>query len=130
MRLVHHRLTARDIIGGNSALDLVNTVSGWGGNAEDWIPDAGSFIDWAAMSGLLSTREKEAAASRAESSPAAAERVLASLKELRFALWQLVDSLQNRKPANSDSLSVLNSWTCHLTLAQQIISQRNRLAFA
>src|SRR2546428_14022041 len=109
MRLVHHRWTARDIIGGNPALDLVNTVSGWGGNAEDWIPDAGSFIDWAGMGGLLSTREKEAAASRAESSPAAAERVLASLNELRFALWQLLDAPPDRNPANSGILSVLNS---------------------
>jgi predicted RNA-binding Zn ribbon-like protein len=130
MKLVRHHWITRDIIGGNSALDLVNTVSGWGSDPEDWIPDATSFLEWAAMSGLLSTREKNEAARRAEASPAAADRVLASLKELRFALWHVVDCAERSKLAKSDHLSVINQWTCHLALSQQVTFQRNKMAFA
>jgi len=66
---------------------------------EDWIPDAGSFLDWARMSGLLNISEKNQAAHIALASPDSVERVLAALKELRFALWHLIDSLQHGKPA-------------------------------
>src|SRR5690242_13176300 len=84
MRQVNHSWIARDIIGGNSALDLVNTVSGWGDDPEDWIPDVGSFLEWTHVSGLLNVHEKSKAVHQVAASPASAERVLASLKELRL----------------------------------------------
>jgi predicted RNA-binding Zn ribbon-like protein len=129
MKLIRHRWIPRDIIGGNSALDLVNTVSGWEDDPEDWIPDTGSLLDWAQISGLVNPHEKSEAARRAAASPAAAERVLASLKELRFALWHLIDSLEHGKPAKPDHLSVINDWTFHLALSQQLIFRRNKMDF-
>lgn len=130
MRLVNHRWIPRDIVGSNSALDLVNTVSGWSRDPEDWVPDITSFLIWAQMCHLLDAREKDEAARRAEASPAAAERVLASLKELRFALWALTDSLEHRKPAKLGDLSVINEWARRLALSEQVIVRRNKLDFA
>src|ERR1700674_380732 len=92
MKLVNHRWIARDIVGGNLALDLVNTVSGWNSDPEDWVPDIASFLAWARTCGALDEEEQNAAAGHAKDSPAAAERVLASVKELRFALRGLIDS--------------------------------------
>jgi predicted RNA-binding Zn ribbon-like protein len=130
MRLVNHRWIPRDIVGGNSALDLVNTVSGWNHDPEDWVPDIISLLVWAHMCHLLDTREKNAAARRAEASPAASERVLASLKELRFVLWALTDSLEHRKPTKPDDLSVINEWARRLAFSEQVIVTRNQLDFA
>jgi len=130
LKLVRHRWVARDIIGGNSALDLVNTVSGWQDDPEDWIPDTSTFLDWARISGLMNAREKTDATRRAAASPSSAERGLASLKELRFALWHLIHSLVQRKPAKPEYLSVINSWTCHLTLSQQLIFRHDKMDFA
>src|SRR5258708_28035799 len=130
MKLVNHHWIPRDIVGGNYALDLVNTVSGWEDDPEDWIPDPDSFLDWAQITGLLNTHEKSRAAHQAAASPASAERVLASLKELRFALWHLSESLQHRKPAEPDLVSVFNDRTCHLGLSQQVIFRRDKMDFA
>lgn len=130
MEAVHHRWLASDIIGGNSALDLVNTVSGWGDNPEDWIPDTSNFLNWAAVSGLLNGVEKREAAHRAEALPVAAERVLASLKELRFALWHLTDCLEHGTSAHSDHLSVIGEWNCRLALSQRLIQSGKRMTLA
>lgn len=130
MKPVKHQWKAGDIVGGNPALDLVNTVSGWGYDPEDWVPDLESFLVWARMSGVLDKRETKQAARRAESSPAAAERALASVKELRFALWSLVTSLQQRKPAKLSDLSVINDWMRRLALSEQVAVKRGRIEFA
>ena len=130
MRVVNHRWIPGDIVGGSSALDLVNTVSGWNHDPEDWVPDIASFLVWARTCGLLDTREKKQAARRAEGSPVAADRVLAAVKELRFALWGLTDSLEHRKPAKPGDLSVINEWIRRLALSERVIVRRNKIDFA
>ena len=129
MKPVNHHWIARDIIGGNSALDLVNTVSGWGYDPEDWVPEVASFLVWARLSGVLDEGERKQAARLAESSPAAAERALASVKELRFALWGLVTSLQQRKSAKASELSVINEWMRRLALSEQVALKCGRIEF-
>src|SRR5258708_4927930 len=120
MRQDNHRWIPRDIIGANSALDLVNTVSAGGDDPEDCIPDAGGFLDWARMGGLLNIYEKNQAAQIAAAFPDSVERVLAALKELRFALWHLIDSLQHGKPAKPGYVSVLNDWARRLGLSRHV----------
>jgi len=130
MKLVNHHWIPRDIVGGNLALDLVNTVSGWNNDPEDWIPDIASFLVWARTSGVLRTREQNEAARHAEDSPAAAERALASVKELRFALWGLTDSLEHCKPAVPSDLIVIDEWRRRLATSEQVIVRRNKIDFA
>jgi predicted RNA-binding Zn ribbon-like protein len=130
MKMVNHRWVPGDIVGGSSALDLVNTVSGWNHDPEDWVPDIASFLVWARTCGVLATWEKNEAARRAEVSPVAADRILASVKELRFALWSLIDSLEHRKPAKPGDLSVINEWRRRLVFSQHVIVSRNNIDFA
>jgi predicted RNA-binding Zn ribbon-like protein len=129
MKAVNHRWVARDIVGGNSALNLVNTVSGWGYDREDWVPETESFLVWARLSGLLDKRETERAARLAETCAAAAERALASVKELRFALWALVTSLQQRKPAKPGDIFVINEWMRRLALSEEVAVKNGRVEF-
>jgi len=130
MKLVHHRWISRDIIGGNAALDLVNTVSGSGDDPEDWIPDVDSFLEWAATSKLLNTNESSEAARQATAFPAAADRVVASLKELRFCLWHLVDAIERGKLPKPAHLSLVNDWACRLALSQNIVFRGHKIHFA
>ena len=130
MRAVNHRWIPGDIVGGNSGLDLVNTVSGWNHDPEDWIPDLASFLAWARTCGLLDAREKNEAARRAERSPVAARRVLASVKELRLALWGLISSLQHRKPAPPGDLSVISKWMRRLANSEQLMVRHKKIDVA
>jgi predicted RNA-binding Zn ribbon-like protein len=130
MKLVNHQWIPRDIVGGSLALDLVNTVSGWNYDPEDWVPDIASFLVWARTCGVLDTREQSEATRHAKDSAVAAERVLASVKELRFALWSLVDSLEHRKPALPAFLTVIDEWRRRLALSEHAIVRRNRIDFA
>ena len=121
MKSIHHLWLPQDIVGGNHALDLINTVSGWGAKQmQDWIPDASTFLAWSQMAGVLSKRENVAACKIAYS-PILADRVLASLKELRFALWQLITALERGQRAPLDTISVLNRWRCNLAFSQEIV---------
>lgn len=130
MRVVSHHWIPGDIVGGNSALDLVNTVSGWNHDPEDWVPDIVSFLVWVQTCGLLDTREKNDAARQAKGSLVAAERVLASVKELRFALWSLIDSLEHRKPAKPRDLLVIDERVRRLVLSEHVVVRRNKIEFA
>jgi predicted RNA-binding Zn ribbon-like protein len=130
MRAVNHHWIPRDIVGGNCALDLVNTVSGWNHDPEDWVPDIESFLVWARTCGALDRREANDAVRLAKISPVAAERVLASVKELRFALWRLIDSFEHRKPVRPGDLSVINEWMRRLALSEQVMVRRNKIEFA
>lgn len=130
MRAVNHRWLPGDIVGGSLALDLVNTVSGWTHDPEDWIPDITSFFAWARICGVLDTRANSEAVGLAERSSVAADRVLASVKELRFALWSLIDSFEHRRPAGASYLSVLNEWRRRLALSEEVIVRRNKIDFS
>lgn len=130
MKPVHRHWTAGDIVGGNSALDLVNTVSGWSADPEDWVPDIASFLVWARTCSLVDPGGQSAAVRRAKESPAAAERVLASVKELRFALWRIVSSLQRGKAADTSDLAVIDEWRRRLALSEEVTAQRNKIYVA
>jgi predicted RNA-binding Zn ribbon-like protein len=127
MNLIQHRWVLRDIVGGDLTLDAINTVSGWKNELEDWIPDITSFLTWARTCGLLDAREHNEAARQAKRSPVAAERVLASMKELRLALWSLVDSLEHHKPTAPSDLKVIDEWARRLADAQQMTVRENHI---
>src|SRR5260370_26001097 len=130
MKAINHSWIARDIICGNVALDLINTVSGWNDTTEDWVPDISSFLAWARISGLLSAAEKNQAEQLAQDFPVAAERVLAALKELRFALWRIVNSLECHKGPKPLDLSGMNEGERRWHLSEDVMFTLNKLALA
>lgn len=129
MRAVSHLWIPGDIVGGSAALDLVNTVSGWNHDPEDWVLDMAGFLAWARTCGVLDQGEQNAAARHAKNSPPAAERVLASMKELRFALRGLIDALEHRRAAQPGDLSVIDEWRRRLAVSEQVSARRDRIEF-
>jgi predicted RNA-binding Zn ribbon-like protein len=129
MRAVNHLWMPGDIVGGSAALDLMNTVSGWNHDPEDWVSDIASFLAWARTCGVLDQGEHNAAARHAKNSQPAAERVLASVKELRFALRGLIDALEHRRPAQPSDLSVIDEWRRRLAVSEQVIARRDKIEF-
>ncbi len=129
MKSVDHRWRPGDIIGGHAALELINTVSGWEADAEDWIPGTAGFLDWARTAGLLAAREARQAGRDAEASPAAAGRALVAVKELRRSLRQIIDALQRRAAVGRKELSVFNRWVRRLAHSEAVTIEGHKVVF-
>ena len=88
-----HDFSERDFVGGDPALDFVNTVTGRDESPRDWLDSYERMLDWATQSRLLPERNLKALKKGAQHSPAAAGSALARAKDLRESLFALISSL-------------------------------------
>jgi predicted RNA-binding Zn ribbon-like protein len=88
-----HRFSAGDLIGGDAALDFINTVTGRDQSPRDWLDNYERLLQWAEVVRLLPAKILRALARRAQSEPVAAARALARAKELREAMFALVKGI-------------------------------------
>jgi len=98
-----HQFAARDFIGGDAALDFVNTVTGRDQQPRDWLDGYARLLEWAALVRLLPEKNLRALAKKMHSEPAAAGRALTRAKELREELFALVSAVAcgNAPPKNA-----------------------------
>src|SRR4030095_8837307 len=85
-----HRFATRDFIGGDAALDFINTVTGRDQSPRDWLDSYRRLLEWAALVHLLPERNLRTLTRKAQSEPAAAATALARAKVLRETLFALV----------------------------------------
>src|SRR5437660_6635373 len=97
----------RDIIGGDPALDFVNTVTGRDQSPRDWLDSYPRLLEWAAFVHLLPKRVLRALAKKTQKDPAAAAIALARAKVLREALFELVTRIISRRAPTKSSLALL-----------------------
>jgi len=102
-----HQFRNRDIIGGDPALDFVNTVTGRDQSPRDWLDSYPRLLEWAAFVHLLPKRVLRALAKKAQKEPAAAAIALARAKVLREALFELVTRLISRRAPAKRALALL-----------------------
>lgn len=88
-----HNFSERDFIGGDAALDFVNTVTGRDELPRDWLDSYERMLDWATRAQLLPERNLKVLRKSARHSPAAASSALARAKGLRESLFALISSL-------------------------------------
>jgi predicted RNA-binding Zn ribbon-like protein len=95
------------IVGGNPALDLLNTQNGPAGVApeDDVLSDYGDLLAWASHVGVIGTAEEIALGRRARSRPAEADAAFQRARETRTYLYDLFDAVaRGRSPAPADLL--------------------------
>jgi predicted RNA-binding Zn ribbon-like protein len=105
-----HKWQAKDLVGGDPALDFANTVSGWGTDYEDWLSDYAGLAQWAQLAGLIGAEEHKQAARMAAANPAAAERVYAEMAELRLAFIRTIHATIGRRNATGSDLATIDRW--------------------
>ena len=88
-----HDFAARDFIGGDAALDFVNTVSGRDESPRDWLDSYTRLLEWATLVRLLPERNLRALTRKMHDEPGAAGRALMRAKELREELFALVSAI-------------------------------------
>ena len=98
-----HDFAARDFIGGDAALDFVNTVSGRDQSPRDWLDSYSRLLEWATLVRLLPERNLRALTKKMHGEPGAAGRALIRAKELREELFALVSAIAvgNAPPRNA-----------------------------
>jgi predicted RNA-binding Zn ribbon-like protein len=102
-----HAFRAADFIGGDAALDFVNTVTGRDVEPRDWLDSYARLLEWAGRAKLLPPKTLRALADRAERDPGAAARALAKAKRLREALYEIASGSASRRAPSPEALELL-----------------------
>ena len=95
------------IVGGDLALDLLNTQNGPAGEApeEDVFADYGDVLAWASHVGVITAAEERTLARRARSRPLDADAAFQRARETRASLYKVFEAVAlNRAPARVDLL--------------------------
>lgn len=112
MRFSPYPWTAKDMIGGNAALDFVNTASAWSsGDPVCRLGGPGAFADWAALAGLADEPEAGRIKAAIVRDPDAAQRLFAKAVKFRSALYRLFNAVAAGGDIDAEDLSALTEWT-------------------
>ena len=126
-----HRFTERDFVGGDAALDFINTVAGRDQSApRDRLDSYERLLEWAAHANLLPGKQLRALARRAQGEPAAALRALARAKALRETLFAIFSALAGGRAPPSAALALLREHWMKAASAQSFKFADGRLAIA
>src|SRR5262245_36376455 len=109
-------------VGGDPAIDFVNTVGGWVERTvsdeltgyrdlaiRDKLVSYADLLDWGAGAGLISPDESRRLAAAANRSPLAAEDVLDRALRLRRAIYRILMAQGRERATFSSDISTLNS---------------------
>ncbi|HSX59254.1 MAG TPA: CGNR zinc finger domain-containing protein [Tahibacter sp.] len=103
MRTETHVFTAADLVGGDLALDLVNTATARDSVPRDWVPDYAALLRWARTSGVFAARDLATLDRLAAASPHKARAALVRIKAFRESLCTALYALvRGREPAAAD----------------------------
>jgi predicted RNA-binding Zn ribbon-like protein len=102
-----HTFSARDFIGGDPALDFVNTVTGRDQSPRDWLDSYARLVDWAALVNLFPRDVLQGLTKEAKKKTAEAMRALARAKSQREQLFALLTSIIRGRAPSDDALASL-----------------------
>jgi len=102
-----HEFAAPDFVGGDPALDFVNTVAGRDAQPRDRLDGYGRLVEWAKGARLLPDKTLQALARKARSNTAAAEGALQRAKALREAMFAVVTASISGAPPGKAALALL-----------------------
>jgi len=110
MKFSAHDWTETDMIGGNSAIDFVNTVSKWSGEPVDRLGGPEAFGDWAALAGLLYDDDLDRLEKETSADPKGAAQFYAEMTTLRASLYRIFFAIAHSQQADQNDLECLNDW--------------------
>jgi predicted RNA-binding Zn ribbon-like protein len=129
--VITHAFAPHDLVGGDPALDFINTVAGRDqaahAPARDWIDGYARLLDWAQLAGLLPARTIGALRVRASTHPARASTALRRAKELRESLFALTGSMIKGQAPPRAALGLLREHWLVAVNAHELRSTRGRV---
>src|SRR6266496_6824914 len=107
VRTEWHNFRNGDIIGGDAALDFVNTVTGRDQSPRDWLDSYARLRAWAGFVHLLPKRVLRVLGKKAQKETEAAAIALARAKVLRESLFGLATRIISRRAPPKSALELL-----------------------
>src|SRR5437762_11289772 len=93
VKIESHRFVPRDFIGGDAALDFINTVTGRDQSPRDWLDSYTALLGWAALVRLLPGNILRALTRKAKSEPRSEEHT----SELQSPMYLVCRLLLEKK---------------------------------
>jgi predicted RNA-binding Zn ribbon-like protein len=101
------------MLGGDVALDFINTASEWSsGDPVDRLGDLSGFVAWAEAAGLGETVELARTKEEIRSRPAEAAAVFADAVSFRATLWRIFEAASHGRRADRGDLTALRDRAC------------------
>lgn len=127
MRRVRHNFQAHDLVGGDLALDFVNTVTARDSEPSDWVDGFDALLGWAGLTGAFAKKDLAALAAMAGAEPARTTAALARCRALREGLCSVLYAMiGGRAPAASD-LAAIDEVRLAAARAAKLVSVRGRV---
>jgi predicted RNA-binding Zn ribbon-like protein len=123
-----HEFGADDFVGGDPAIDFVNTVTGRDADPRDWLDGYPRLLEWASKTKLLPEKALRALARKAFAEPAAAARALGRAKALREASFDILSAIAAGRGPSRDALALLREHWIEGARAQDIRYESGRVA--
>ena len=98
------------MIGGNAALDFVNTASDWATDPVDRLGGPAGLGIWAGVAGLLDEEDLERMRREIDENEECANRLFEEALVLRSALYRIFLAAGAGEAARQDDLDILNAW--------------------
>lgn len=127
MRLEHHAFQPADLVGGDPALDLVNTVTARDSEPRDWLDDYAALLRWARQTACFARADLSALEALQAQAPAKAAAALARCKALREALCDALYALADGKAPSAADLDLIDQARLAASKAARLVSRRSRL---
>ena len=143
VRVESHRFSTGDLIGGDAALDFVNTVTGRDQSPRDWLDSYTRLLEWAALVHLLPEKILRALQERRRASPQRLRRRWRAQRSCakRCLHWSLgsfpgvrrrktrspcCDSIGSQGSMRTSCASTMGTWSLSCAVMQPIstLSQR------
>lgn len=127
MRLEPHDFRTMDLVGGDPALDLINTVTARDTEPRDWLDGYPALLRWARKAALVAPADLDALAAQAAASPAKAAAALARCKQLRETLCVALYALAAGEEPDAAELDALDQARLAASRAARLVSHDGRL---
>jgi predicted RNA-binding Zn ribbon-like protein len=128
MRTVHHAFAAHDLVGGDLAVDFVNTVTARDTTPSDWVDDYNALLRWAALTAAFTKKDLGKLAALAAEEPGQAAAALRRARTLREVLCGVLYALIDGRSPSADALAALDEARVASVKAAKLGHAEGRLA--
>jgi predicted RNA-binding Zn ribbon-like protein len=128
MRTVHHTFAAHDLVGGNLAVDFVNTVTARDTTPSDWVDDYNALLRWAGLTAAFTKKDLAKLAALAGGEPGQAAAAMRRARTLREVLCGVLYALIDGRSPTAEALGVLDEARIASVKAAKLTHVGGRLA--